>query len=142
MCNPHQKTEICNMYSQNRTILFFDGNCNLCNGAVRFVLNNEKSSTVYFAPLQGETSKTNLPAALPDSLVLLENGKIIIESSAALKLIPYLKWYFQWLRILWMFPKFIRDWVYRFIAKNRIRWFGKSQYCAVMQPKWKDRFLP
>jgi predicted DCC family thiol-disulfide oxidoreductase YuxK len=138
----HQKTEICKMYSQHRTILFFDGHCNLCNGAVRFVLNNEKGGTIYLAPLQGETSRAYLPTALPDSLVLLENGKIFIESSAALKLIPYFKWHFQWLRILWIFPKFLRNWIYRFVAKNRIHWFGKSQYCAVMQPKWKDRFLP
>lgn len=127
---------------QNLTILFFDGHCNLCNGAVRFVLNNEKSSTIYFAPLQGEAARTNLPSALPDSLVLWQNGEVFVESSAALKLIPYLKWHFQWLKILWIFPKFLRNWVYRFVAKNRIRWFGSSSYCAVMQPQWKDRFIP
>lgn len=138
----HQKTEICNMDSQNRIILFFDGHCNLCNGAVRFVLNNEKSSTIYLAPLQGKTATSNLPSALPDSLVLWQNGEVFVESSAALKLIPYLKWHFQWLKILWIFPKFLRNWVYRFVAKNRIRWFGSSSYCAVMQPQWKDRFLP
>jgi predicted DCC family thiol-disulfide oxidoreductase YuxK len=137
----HQKNEICSMDAQDRTILFFDGHCNLCNGAVRFVLNNEKSSTIYLAPLQGETSRNNLPTSLPDSLVLLQNGQVFVESSAALKLIPYLKWYFQWLQILWIFPKFLRNWIYQFVAKNRIRWFGNSPYCAVMQPKWKDRFL-
>ena len=129
------------MDSQNRTILFFDGHCNLCNGAVRFVLNNEKSSIIYLAPLQGKTATSNLPSDLPDSLVLLQNGEVFVESSAALKLIPYLKWHFQWLKILWIFPEFLRNWVYRFVAKNRIRWFGNSKYCAVMQPQWKDRFL-
>jgi predicted DCC family thiol-disulfide oxidoreductase YuxK len=130
------------MQKAKRVILFFDGYCNLCNGAVRFVLNNEKSQMLEFASLQGQTAQKLLPTSLPDSLVMWVDGKMYVESSAALKLIPYLKWYFQVLRILWIFPAVIRNAVYRFIAKYRIRWFGSSPYCAVMQPQWKDRFLP
>jgi len=129
------------MQKAKRVILFFDGYCNLCNGAVRFVLNNEKSQMLEFASLQGQTAQKLLPTSLPDSLVMWVDGKVYVKSSAALKLIPYLKWYFQVLRILWIFPAVIRNAVYRFIAKYRIRWFGSSPYCAVMQPRWKDRFL-
>jgi predicted DCC family thiol-disulfide oxidoreductase YuxK len=106
------------------------------------VLNNEKASDLKFASLQGETAQEYLPSSLPDSLVMWIDGKVYVKSSAALKLIPYLKWHFQFLRILWIFPDIVRNAVYRFIAKNRIRWFGNSPYCAVMQPQWKDRFLP
>lgn len=130
------------MQKAKRVVLFFDGYCNLCNGAVRFVLNNENAADLKFASLQGQTAKEYLPSSLPDSLVMWIDGKIYVESSSALKLIPYLKWYFQVLRILWIFPGIVRNAVYRFIAKNRIRWFGSSAYCAVMQPQWKDRFLP
>ena len=129
------------MQKAKRVILFFDGYCTLCNGAVRFVLNNEKSQMLEFASLQGQTAQKLLPTSLPDSLVMWVDGKVYVESSAALKLIPNLKWYFQVLRILWIFPAVIRNAVYRFIAKYRIRWFGSSPYCAVMQPRWKDRFL-
>ena len=130
------------MQKANRVVLFFDGYCNLCNGAVRFVLNNEKASDLKFASLQGETAQEYLPSSLPDSLVMWIDGKVYVKSSAALKLIPYMKWHFQFLRILWIFPGNLRNAFYRFIAKNRIRWFGSSPYCAVMQPQWKDRFLP
>jgi predicted DCC family thiol-disulfide oxidoreductase YuxK len=130
------------MQKANRVVLFFDGYCNLCNGAVRFVLNNEKVADLKFASLQGETAQEYLPSSLPDSLVMWIDGKVYVKSSAALKLIPYLKWHFQFLRILWIFPGILRNAAYRFIAKNRIRWFGSSPYCAVMQPQWKDRFLP
>lgn len=130
------------MQKANRVVLFFDGYCNLCNGAVRFVLNNEKASDLKFASLQGETAQEYLPSSLPDSLVMWIDGKVYVKSSAALKLIPYMKWHFQFLRILWIFPDILRNAVYRFIAKNRIRWFGSSPYCAVMKPQWKDRFLP
>lgn len=129
------------MQKAERVVLFFDGYCNLCNGAVRFVLNNENAGVLKFASLQGETAQKHLPPSLPDSLVMWIDGKIYVESSAALKLIPYLKWYFQFLRIMWIFPSVLRNAVYRFIAKNRIRWFGSSTYCAVMQPQWKNRFL-
>ncbi len=130
------------MQKAKRVVLFFDGYCNLCNGAVRFVLNNEKAADLKFASLQGETAQEYLPSSLPDSLVMWVDGKVYVKSSAALKLIPYLKWHFQFLRILWIFPGIVRNTVYRFIAKNRIRWFGSSPFCAVMQPQWKDRFLP
>jgi predicted DCC family thiol-disulfide oxidoreductase YuxK len=129
------------MQKAKRVILFFDGYCNLCNGAVRFVLNNEKSKVLEFASLQGQTAQELLPTSLPDSLVMWVDGKVYVESSAALKLIPYLKWYFQVLRILWIFPSVIRNAVYRTVAANRFKWFGKSSFCAVMQPQWKDRFL-
>lgn len=130
------------MQKAKRVVLFFDGYCNLCNGAVRFVLNNENAADLKFSSLQGQTAQEYLPSSLPDSLVMWIDGKVYVESSAALKLIPYLKWYFQFLRILWIFPSILRNAVYRFIAKNRIRWFGSSTFCAVMQPQWKDRFLP
>lgn len=129
------------MEKMSQPILFFDGHCNLCNGAVRFILNNERNNQLQFAPLQGESFQSLDPPTLPDSLVLYEGQMFFTESTAALKLLPYLKWYFQWMRILWIFPAFIRNWVYRTVAKNRIKWFGKSGYCAVMKPKWKDRFL-
>jgi predicted DCC family thiol-disulfide oxidoreductase YuxK len=95
-----------------------------------------------FASLQGLTAQELLPTSLPDSLVMWVDRKVYVESSAALKLIPNLKWYFQMLRILWIFPAVIRNTVYRFIAKNRIHWFGSSPYCTMMQPQWKDRFSP
>jgi predicted DCC family thiol-disulfide oxidoreductase YuxK len=129
------------MQKAERVVLFFDGYCNLCNGAVRFVLNNENAEDLKFASLQGQTAQKYLPSSLPDSLVMWIDGKIYVESTAALKLIPYLKWYFQFLRIMWIFPSILRNAVYRFIAKNRIHWFGSSTYCAVMQPQWKNRFL-
>lgn len=129
------------MEKLNQPILFFDGHCNLCNGAVRFVLKHERNELLQFAALQSETLKSLHPPILPDSLVFFTNNKFYTESTAALKLIPFLKWYFRWFMILWIFPEFLRNWVYRFIAKNRIRWFGASMYCAVMQPQWRHRFL-
>lgn len=122
-------------------ILFFDGHCNLCNGAVRFILKHERNEQLQFAPLQGETFKSLLPPSLPDSLVFYTNQKFYTESSAVLKIVPFMKWYFRWAIVLWIFPELLRNWIYRFIARNRIRWFGTSPYCSVMQPKWKERFL-
>jgi predicted DCC family thiol-disulfide oxidoreductase YuxK len=39
-------------------------------------------------------------------------------------------------------PKFIRDWFYDIIAKNRYRWWGKEESCWVPTPELKSKFYP
>ncbi|MCC5929803.1 MAG: DUF393 domain-containing protein [Cyclobacteriaceae bacterium] len=129
-----------------KAIVFFDGYCHLCNGAVLFIIQRDSGNYFSFAPLQGITAQTELPAKfekedLPDSLILLENGNIYIESTAAFKIAGKLR--FPW-NLLYMFiivPKFLRDLAYRFIATRRYQWFGKRDSCSIPGAGWKDRFL-
>ncbi|MHC1738950.1 MAG: thiol-disulfide oxidoreductase DCC family protein [Ignavibacteriaceae bacterium] len=124
-------------------VLFFDGVCNLCNSSVQFILKNDKHKVIRFASLQSEIAseylKDKLP--LPDSIVFLEKGKIYTESSAALKIVPYLSLPYRILLIFRIFPKFIRDSAYRYIAKNRYKWFGKKDECLLPSPDIANRFL-
>ncbi|MEY4530875.1 MAG: hypothetical protein RLZZ156_1596 [Deinococcota bacterium] len=127
-------------------ILFFDGVCNLCNRTVQWVIRQDAQQHVQFAALQSETAKLKLGAFSIDlekleSLVFLEDGVVYTHSDAALRLARVLGSPWSWVGILVFAPKFIRDAVYRFIAKNRYAWFGKQESCMMPTPELKKRFL-
>lgn len=130
----------------HKVILLFDGYCNLCNGCVKFVLKHEKNSLVKFASLQSETgekllNKYHINPKTTDSLVLIENGKAYIKSTAALKLSKYMKGIYPFCMVFIIVPPIIRNWVYDFIAKHRYKWFGKSDTCMVPDKNLANRFL-
>jgi predicted DCC family thiol-disulfide oxidoreductase YuxK len=132
-----------NFNIQENTILFFDGVCNLCNASVVWILKNESNAKVYFSPLQGEIAQELLGDLAEDlqSLVLSENGLIYTKSTAALRIVKYLKWYYQPLRIFFIVPKFLRNPIYSYIAKNRYKWFGRQEACMVPSVKLSARFI-
>lgn len=127
-------------------IVLFDGVCNLCNGAVQFIIANDRTDTVKFASLQSEAGKTlllkyNLPTENFSSFVVILNRKVYLRSSASLKLASYLRGLWRLLAVLWIFPRFLRDAVYNLIAKNRYKWFGQKTECMMPTPALKARFL-
>ncbi len=135
-----------NPVSKPASILLFDGVCNLCSGAVQFILSHEKSETIYFASLQSDFGKKALDRYkidpnTTDSLVFLEHDKAFVFSSAALRLTKHLKWYLAWTYLFLIVPSFIRNWVYKFIAKNRYKWFGKKEVCIFFHKGHENRFL-
>lgn len=133
------------MKAENKTILFFDGNCGLCNRSVKFVLRKEKNNELLFSALQSAFAKKNLKENNVkenlDTMVLLEKGKFYLRSSAALRLTKYMKGLWPLMMIFIVVPPFIRNAVYNYVAKNRITWFGMANYCDLMTPELKKRFL-
>lgn len=130
---------------QEDRIIFFDGVCNLCNGAVQFVIEWDIKNYFKFAALQSDFSKNKLaPFKLNvkqgDSFVLLENGKVYEQSTAALRVAKKLKGLWPALYVFIIVPPFIRDWIYKFIARNRYKWFGKQESCWVPTPELKNKF--
>ena len=129
----------------NKSILFFDGNCGLCNRSVKFVLRKEKNQELIFSPLQSEFAKKTLaPFNLGDnldSMILFKNGKVYLKSSGALRVTNYLKGLWPSAMLLLIVPSFLRNFIYDYIAKNRITWFGTANYCEMMTPELKKRFL-
>ena len=128
-------------------IILFDGVCNLCNGSVTFVLQHETTPIFKFASIQSTAGKEllqrcGLPGDYLEAVILMDNGKIHLGSTAALKIGQSLKFPWSLLASLgFIVPKFIRDWVYRQIAKHRYQWFGKSDVCMLPTEELKARFL-
>jgi predicted DCC family thiol-disulfide oxidoreductase YuxK len=130
----------------NQKILYFDGVCNLCAGAVQFVLKRNKKQNILFASLQGQAGQTMLKEfgfsqTAFNSLVFVENGKVYQQSAGALRLTKYLNAAWPLLRVFMIVPAFIRNAVYNWVAKNRYKWFGKKNECWLPTPELKKRFL-
>jgi predicted DCC family thiol-disulfide oxidoreductase YuxK len=127
------------------TIVFFDGVCHLCQRSVQFILKNDPAGHFRFAPLQGSTARDKLGSdsinPVAASIVLLEKGIRYERSTAALRICKHLRWPAKALYGGMIFPRFLRDAVYRWIAHNRYRWFGKDESCWLPRPEWRDRFL-
>lgn len=128
-----------------QAVILFDGVCNLCNGAIKVVIQQDKRKAFKFASLQSAAAQQLLQQYGDfkkfDSFILLENGKLFQKSAAALKVLKHLPWYWQWMQVIWIVPKRLRDAVYDFIATNRYKWFGKKDQCMMPTPEIRSRFL-
>lgn len=127
-------------------LLLFDGVCNLCNHTVQFVIKNDATKSIHFAPLQSEIGqfyleKAKLPTKELKSLIFIDEGVIYTRSSGALQMSKYLKNPWKMAYAFIIVPKFIRDFVYNIIAKNRYRWFGEKEECMIPTPDIKARFV-
>lgn len=128
-------------------IVLFDGVCNLCSASVQFIIKRDPKAYFQFASLQSEKAKTLLaqagysnPVQLA-SIVLLEDGKVFEESTAALKIAAKLTPLWNLFMVFLIVPAILRNPVYRWIAKNRYRWFGKREVCFLPSPEYKSRFI-
>jgi predicted DCC family thiol-disulfide oxidoreductase YuxK len=129
-----------------RAVLYFDGECNLCNGAVQFFIVRTSGKTLHFASLQGKAGEAMKSRLLPsqqglDTIVLEINGEFYFKSSAALRACGYLRGFWPMMKVFLVFPGFIRNAVYDLVARNRIKWFGKADQCLMPKPEWKAQFL-
>tara|TARA_A100001037_G_C14752389_1_gene458141 strand:- start:25 stop:471 length:447 start_codon:yes stop_codon:yes gene_type:complete len=131
-------------------IVFFDGVCNLCNRSVDFVLRVDRRRVFRFASLQGETARlaeSRLPVREPDagswSMVLLDDSGCYERSEAALRVMKKLGGGAGFLGCLGLcVPKFLRDGVYRIIARKRYDWFGRKESCRLPSLEEQAVFLP
>ena len=77
-----------------------------------------------------------------DSLVLFEEEKYFVSSTAALRTLSFLAGWERHLQLLIIVPRPLRDLVYRFVAKFRYKWFGRREQCMIPSPELSERFLP
>lgn len=127
-------------------LLLFDGVCNLCHGAVQWILKRDRKKRFRFAALQSQAGREAMAEAghegpIADSVVVIDGERIYERSSAALKVASLLGFPWRLLMIFWIIPRPIRDAIYRWIARNRYRWFGKKDACPMPTPETIARFL-
>ena len=132
--------------TSGKYIVLFDGVCNLCNSTVQFVMKRDKRKQFLFGSLQGKTGQQylrqyNLPQNAFNSFMLIEGNKLYTRSTGALRMLKHLGGRWQLLYGFIIIPRFIRDAVYRLIATNRYKWFGKRDQCRVPTPQERERFL-
>ena len=134
------------MKNKDQKIILFDGVCNLCNGAVTYIIKRDKKNVFKFAALQSEIgqqliSKFNIDTSKVDSIIFIDGEKHYTKSSAALHIAKQLSGAYPLLFGFMVVPKFIRNSVYDYIAKNRYKWFGKKESCMIPTAELKSKFL-
>lgn len=129
-------------------IVFYDGHCGLCHGAVKFVLRHDREGAFQFAPLQGITFRGSVPvarqASIPDSIVILTaNGDLLLRSDAFIYILGRLGGVWRTAAaIVTIVPRPLRDAVYNFIARVRYRIFGRrNDICPIVPQELRGRFL-
>jgi len=132
--------------ADDHAIVLFDGVCNLCNGTVNFIIDHDPAGDFRFAPLQSSVAQTYLDEADgPDedlgTIVLVEDGRTYVRSTAALRIARRLSGAWSLLALALLIPRPLRDAVYDVIAANRYDWFGQRDQCRMPTPALRDRFL-
>lgn len=137
------------MSASSPTVVLFDGVCNLCNGFVQFVIRHDTRARFRFAALQSEAGRALLAAAGypppgpagPESVLLLEGGRLYSHSAAVLRIAGLLGGVWRVAAVGWLLPQRWRDGLYRFVARHRYRWFGRQESCWLPTPALQARFL-
>ncbi|HAD11460.1 MAG TPA: hypothetical protein DCF33_03375 [Saprospirales bacterium] len=138
--------QIINITELVHPVSLFDGVCNLCNASVQWVLQKDKKGVFRFAALQSETGQQlmeshGMSTEKIETVVLVSGQKVFTHSDAPLELVRLLGGGWSVLYLFRWIPKRLRDAVYRFVARNRYRWFGEKATCMMPKPEWKGRFL-
>jgi predicted DCC family thiol-disulfide oxidoreductase YuxK len=125
-----------------RPVVLFDGICNLCNGAVRFIIARDPAAHFRLAALQSEAARRLWGEDPPvESIVLVEAGVTYTKSTAVLRIVRGLRFPWPLLSAFMVVPRRLRDAIYDWIARHRYRWFGKREVCMLPTPEIRGRFL-
>lgn len=125
-------------------VILFDGVCNFCHSSVNFIIRHDYQDYFKFAPLQSQhgrqsIKKYNLQET--DSIVLIENGKAFVYSTAVLKIAKNLGGVWSVFYIFIIVPRFVRDFFYKLFARYRYKLFGKKEKCLMPTPEIRQKFL-
>ena len=129
-----------------RPILYFDGVCNLCNNTVQFIIRHDRKKQFLFASLQSDAGRRALKeyshtAAGTGSVLLRYKGRYYEQSGATLEVVRLLGGVWRLLYVFVIVPRFVRDGLYKIVARNRYKWFGKKDECMLPAAALKDRFI-
>ena len=148
------------LVAQSSNLVLYDGVCGLCNRMVRFLLRIDRRNVLSFAPLQGQTAarlaeRHGFPvaafgeggASALRSMVYvrsfgLKRERAYLRSDAVLRALGDVGGVWWLLSVLRIVPRFLRDPVYDWVARNRYRWFGKYDSCPMPPPEARAKFLP
>lgn len=132
-------------------VMLYDGECGLCHSTVQLVLRHDHRGTLRFAALQSDFARDVIrrhpEIAGIDSMIWVEPARpgaperVYVRSSGSLKLAAYLGGLWKLLLVGWLIPRPLRDGLYRLLAANRYRIFGRRDGCLLPSPQVRARFL-
>lgn len=132
--------------SLHTNLVLFDGECNLCNGFVQFLIRQDKKQLLRFGTLQRADRKfqnqksTDIntikrKSNTPTSVVYIRKGQQYMRSNAVLYILKDLGGIWLFTQIFWLVPRSWRDVIYEWVGRNRYKWFGKKTSCMMPTPE-------
>jgi predicted DCC family thiol-disulfide oxidoreductase YuxK len=114
--------------------MVFDGHCHLCSGWARFLARHPLEPPFSLIPMQSSLGKLLLAShgidpLDPATFLVVDRGRVLTESDAAIHVIAVLGGPWRAILLVRLIPKPWRDACYRFVARNRYRWFGRRAVC-------------
>jgi predicted DCC family thiol-disulfide oxidoreductase YuxK len=131
-------------FDDTKALFVFDGICVLCSGGASWIMRHDKKARVNFTPAQealGQALYAHYGVEMDESYLLIANGRAYTASRGYLELCGILGGWWHALRITAVVPERLRDWLYALIARNRYRWFGKADYCALLAEEQRKRLV-
>jgi predicted DCC family thiol-disulfide oxidoreductase YuxK len=119
-----------------KDIIIFDGECNLCNGVVGWLLKFAPKDLFQFVAFQskygqGLLKANGFPTEELDTVILIDNDGVKTHSDGFLKIVSKIPKWQRVAALLAFIPRLIRDYIYKTASKNRVKWFGKSKSCTI-----------
>lgn len=131
-------------FDESRALFVFDGACVLCSGGAAFIMRHDRHRRVNFTPADGPLGRALYAHYGVDwnaSYLLVDAGRGYTESAGYLRLCAILGGWWRLFRLGAFLPERWRDRLYGLIARNRYRWFGKADHCALLSPDQRARLL-
>lgn len=127
-------------------IVVFDGQCLLCNGWVQFLLRHDQSQRIRFASIQSAVgqqllARAGLRVEGLQTLLVIDGERSWQHTAAILRVLHALGWPWRLAWVGWLVPAPLRDALYRWVARNRYRIWGRSATCMLPAPEHRARFL-
>ena len=134
------------MESREEIVVWFDSVCNLCNGFVDFLIRRDRDGRIRYGALQspaGESLRRKTGDHTPDpgTIIVTRGTDILFRSTAALVAVAALGKGWKFARVLLVFPRFFRDFVYNAVARSRYRVFGRRDTCRGPTQEERSRFI-
>jgi len=131
---------------QGQKIVLFDGACVLCNRSVDFLLKTDRKNRLKFASLQSNIAASILKPIkyqplTENTIIFIDEGRLFLKSTAVLRIAGYLGFPYSAIAIFRIIPRPLRDGIYDFIARNRVKWFGTRVKCRVPDEKTAGRII-
>lgn len=131
-------------FDDSKPLFLFDGVCVLCSSGASFVMRHDRRHAIALASAQsplGMALYQHYGLALDDSYLFLLGGRAFTKSRGYLEVARALGGRWQAWRSFALVPEFVRDWAYDIVARNRYRWFGKTEFCTLLTKGQRDRLL-
>ncbi len=130
----------------NGPIIVFDALCVLCSANAQFVLRHDRAHRFRLAAMQGPVGTklyeiNGIDPGAPDTLIVVDGDRVWRDSDAVLEIYAGCGWPWKAATVLRVVPRFLRDPVYRCVARHRYRLFGKRTSCWLPAPEDRDRLL-